>query len=610
MSASPRQPAATPGVPPAAVSRWRWGVLLAVAVLTASRAPLLVSEPRLIAEEASVYLAYARDHGTLATLLLVPTSEGPAGYLHLLANLAALVEARWFPLESAAAVGTLIAFAFQLVPFAIVLWGRSVLFTTESRQLLGCLVLLFGPAMSPAVWLSTINAQVFCGVASLLILLENLSAASARRRWLYRALLLFNGLSGPYTALLTPGFLWRAFRLRSREARVQAGIVVATGVLQFAAYVFAGLGSELAPSRLANLGWGTAVSSILVFHVAGAVLGNELADVIGAPVGLSVQPDLSLATGSAPLPVLIIGAAGLVAWGAWLVRGRREWVLEALLISFVTMAASLTLVAHGLPWRRYSVVPGVAFLLVALFGGCEARRTLRRTACRTLLAVALVVGVATFWRDAPMAVSDFEVTNFGDVPGRPNWRHEVAAWRRDPSHRLRVWPFAGDRSWKAYLARPGDFQQVRLEPAGEWRLIALRETAERRVRIVDPPGDFRVHVAGHASAFPDDLGISLILIDGAPEPTVLARRRIRAVDEAGRFEAYLNPSYFEQGTNAGAKAERTVVLRVDRPAQDGVRIVFDRIAVVPRVEGLLDHWGFTAERDGTSRARRAPGRAG
>jgi hypothetical protein len=36
------------------------------------------------AEEASVYLAYAQSQSFLRSLLFVPTSEGPAGYLPFL----------------------------------------------------------------------------------------------------------------------------------------------------------------------------------------------------------------------------------------------------------------------------------------------------------------------------------------------------------------------------------------------------------------------------------------------------------------------------------------------------------------------------------------------
>ena len=66
-------------------SPWLWLTLAFVAAVF--RAPLLLLEPRLFAEEASVYLAYARQSSTLATLLLVPTSEGPAGYMVFASNL-------------------------------------------------------------------------------------------------------------------------------------------------------------------------------------------------------------------------------------------------------------------------------------------------------------------------------------------------------------------------------------------------------------------------------------------------------------------------------------------------------------------------------------------
>ena len=570
----------------------RWTVLAAVVLVTASRAPLLLLEPRLIAEEASVYLVYARDHGVLPSLLLVPTSEGPAGYLHLAANLAAVLEARLFALEHAAAVSTAIAYLLQLVPFALVLWGRSVAWNTDRRRLLCCLLLLFAPAVSPAVWLSTINSQVFCGVSSLLLLLEDLSFAGRRRKWLYRCLLVFNGLSGPYTALLAPGVLWRSVRQRSREAWIQTALVCAAVALQGFVYLATALGSELAPDRLTPLHPATAASSVLVFHVLGAFLGNELADLVGSSFGLAVQPDLSVPTGSIPLAALAAITAGVLLWGAGLLRERRTDTMTTLAIVFASLSTSLSILAHGLPWRRYAVVPGVVLLLAMLVGSWEAAPTLRRAACRTLIAVALVFGVGTFWRDAPMLVEDFSVTNFGNAPGRPDWREEVAAWRNDPTHELRVWPFAGERSWKAYLPRPGDFQRVRLEPEGNWRLIFFGKAVERRVLIVDAPGDFRVHVSGTASTDLAGMELLLRLTTGGPEPATLARRRILSLSAGRRFDAILTPSYLRQEVAGAENGQRWVVLSVQGPLEKRARIVVDRIAVVPRVRSLLDRWGF------------------
>ena len=588
----------------------RWAAFALLVLLTASRAPLLIQEPRLIAEEASVYLVYARDHGVLSTLLLVPTSEGPAGYLHLAANLAALLETRVFALEHAAAVSTALAFLLQLVPFALVLWGRSVAWTSTRRRLVCCGLLLVAPAISPSVWLSIINSQVFCGISSLILLLEDLPSASPRRRRLYRCLLLLNGLSGPYTALLAPGFLWRSLRLKSREAWIQTALVSATGALQLLCYVAAALGSEQIPDRLTPLGLATGLSSVLVFHVFGAFLGSELAALVAAPLGLVVRVDRSVATGAMSPEALIVATAGLLLWGIWLARARRSWVMTALLIEFVAVSASVSFLAHGLPWHRYAVVPGTVLLLSVLLGGWESKETLRRTACRALLAVALVCGLATFWRDAPMRVDDFSVTHFGDAPGRPDWRREVAAWRRDPAHVLRVWPFAGGRSWKAYLPQPGDFERVRLEPTGDWRLIALRKPVERRVRILDPPGDYRVQVAGTASAGPTELDLRIRLVGGEPDFRTLARGQIRFLGAKGRFETRLNPGYLKQRADSTGQP-RFVVLRLHPIPERGVRVVVDRIAVVPRVIGLLDRW-WLPRRDpaGGGRAKAGAGDPG
>src|SRR5690349_9841021 len=95
---------------------------LAAAGLIIARAPALFSAPRLWAEEGTRYFPTAFHKGWLPSLLQVQH-----GYYALWPNLAATLAARLVPLASAPLVTTLFAFAAQLMPVALILWGRGPL---------------------------------------------------------------------------------------------------------------------------------------------------------------------------------------------------------------------------------------------------------------------------------------------------------------------------------------------------------------------------------------------------------------------------------------------------------------------------------------------------
>jgi hypothetical protein len=63
------------------------------------------------------------------------------------------------------------------------------------------------------------------GLAAFIILFEDMSGWSNRHKWLFRWLVLFCGLSGPYAAVLAPIFALSYFVYREPERLVRAGIL-------------------------------------------------------------------------------------------------------------------------------------------------------------------------------------------------------------------------------------------------------------------------------------------------------------------------------------------------------------------------------------------------
>src|SRR5262249_18355017 len=146
------------------------------------------------------------------------------GYLSLWNNLAAVIAANLVPLERAPLVTTLFAAAAQVTPVALILWGRSVLWRSGMHRVLGVMAVLFAP-LSSEIWLTVIGSQFFLSLICVLILIDGPTAVGRFKIWAYGLLLALAGLTGALSCFLMPLYFWNAWRFRTREAAVRAGIL-------------------------------------------------------------------------------------------------------------------------------------------------------------------------------------------------------------------------------------------------------------------------------------------------------------------------------------------------------------------------------------------------
>ena len=553
-----------------------------------------------MSEEASVHLAYAEASGFLRSLLLIPTSELPAGYLNLVANLAASLAAHVFSLELAATVSTALAFGVQLVPFAIVLWGRSHFWNVPERRIACCMVMLFAPAAHPTVWLSTVNAQVWCGLISFLILCEDLHKASLRKIWTYRFLLLFCALSGTYATMLVIPFLLKIRLEKSRESVRHLAIIAAAALTQVAVYSATAYHLDIAPNRLISARWAASAIGILLFHLLLPIFGRHLIEPLGRTIS---RPIMAQGDGISPDWIGFVGAVSLlvlIVFGVWLCRRRQDPCYQLFPWSFVFLSVVTSIFAYGLPRDRYAVLPGLVFLLALLVGSWQpATGDGRRRTCRVLLGIAMTVGVATYWVDPSYTLQGQPVSNFGYGAGRPDWREEVAKWRHDPGYVLRVWPYSATQSWRAPMPQRDAFRELRtaLATVDNFHLITQQGSAERRVPVDGLPTDFRIIIQG-TSDEPAEL-VSLEVALQTADLTTIAAVPIRKFRAREPFTAHCTsqdlaiiegnrPLGGSEGGKRNFADTRFLTIRITTDVPRPIVVEIDRIEVVPRIEGLLD----------------------
>lgn len=413
--------------------RITWGVFFLLLVLIFLRAPTLLLEPRLWAEEASLFLRYAYTHSFLESLLLVPQKS--AGYFLLVANVPATIAAHMFPLVYAPFVTTYFSLGILLTLFSLILWGHSSVWDTVGKKTLACLVVLFAPSSTGEVWLNSINAQVYCCMIAVCLLLEDLRAVSPRRRWSYRVLLVFCGLSGVYTTFLGGMFLLKAWLEKSREALIQVSLVACTSLIQVAVFLSLYFSNNISGKKLVSLNLGTTLQHVFLHQIAFPLLGPQWGrrldsslDVFGA-----ISAD-TVVSGGALLAGLLAVGYGCAVLYAILPRAY-EYAQMLLLGSYVFIVAGTSVFsAGGVPGGRYAVAAGVFLLWMLLNNLRFSTLDLRSLLCAVFLACALVVGAVGY---RTTGAQMFFVCN----ANCPKWEDELQRCELTSKCVLTVWPY-------------------------------------------------------------------------------------------------------------------------------------------------------------------------
>ena len=332
------------------------------------RAPRLFVDPRFWAEEGSVWFQYAATHSFGATLVFI---FNDSGYLTLFINISAALASTWrmlFGPEYAPLVTTLCALFVQLLCFVFILTGRSRLAGQWWKRMLVSAVVLFSPVAVGEIWLNTINSPSYLGLITVLILFQDPQGWTVRARWTVRALLVLCGLTGVYSAVLSPVFVFAFVLYKCREHLYQAAVLALCLCVQIGSALLVRSGSGLEHSRFSQVTLDSALINAFFNHILVPLTGpsgartllhwfgmdNALAGAIAVPRG----PELLLGAWFSFVLTMLV----LVTVSKRITREKLLLLVCFLLYSALTTVASL----NGLPGGRYAYLPGTALLLLLL----------------------------------------------------------------------------------------------------------------------------------------------------------------------------------------------------------------------------------------------------
>jgi hypothetical protein len=415
--------------------RWiPWGILFLLLVLIFLRAPTLLLEPRLWAEEASLFLHYAYTHDFLDSLLFVP--QKAAGYFSLACTLPATIAAHLFPLAYAPVVTTYFSLGVLLALFAVILWGHSTVWDTVGKKTLACLIILCAPSSTGEVWLNSINLMSYCALISACLLLEDLRKLSPRRRWAYRVLLGFCGLTAVYTTFLGGMFLLKAWWEKSRESLIHVGVVACTSLIQVAVFLHLYFSNHISQKKLIGFDLEKAAQGVFFHQLAMPTLGPRWGQRLRSSLGAVIAP-----SGETVITVAV-GFSCFLALGYCLVvlysitpRTRQHSQLLLLGCYAFTAVGTSIFAMYGVPGGRYAFASGV-FLLWMLVNNLRTPLLWdMRSLCATgVLAGALVIGVMGYRTHGAR-------TYFVCGAGCPKWADELTRCETTGACVITVWPY-------------------------------------------------------------------------------------------------------------------------------------------------------------------------
>jgi hypothetical protein len=341
--------------------------MIVCAVILAARRPAQIRNPQLWAEEGKIWYAEAYTLGARALV------KSFGGYLNttqrFVAALSQWMDPAWVPTIFVAA-------AFGLTLY-VAARTQSARFPLSPHVGYALAVVLVPDTFEVLLFLNNVDRVTAAGLVLLLV------SRDARRWWEHAhdtaAALLF-GLTGPYSVIFAPLFVWRALQRRTRASFVLAVLVIGCALTQGSLIVLHEKG-RLADEGPVAMGHGEFEPRKLL-----AVPGMRIAGSLLA--GSRVPADYPLPVETA-LGVGVLLAVGFLGLRKGRARTERVWLAIACLLVLASALYRCRRVlpdlCHAVYGARYFYLPQLIVLWLLLVLAVDERRWLSRAAAVLLL---------------------------------------------------------------------------------------------------------------------------------------------------------------------------------------------------------------------------------
>jgi len=376
--------------------KFRVILLLACVFVIIFREINLLVYPRFWAEEGQLFYPFALKY-SVVTIFATPL----VGYLTLFNSIISAIQAKLFSIESAPLLSTYAGFIVQLVPVVIVIFTSHEFWNSAVKKIICSLIIVV--LVPPEMFLNTTNSHFIFGLITFLVMVVPAFKLPSFKKYSFRILLIIGGLTGPASMFLSPIFIYKAYREKSKEKYVQAAILSLCAIIQASVIIYTLLYSNnykrLQPFDL-NL-------------TAAAFFTDNF---------------------SLNMNRMSFGIAMFFLYVYLFIKNRKSFEHRIFLLSFIVISVFSTLGSlnmQGAP--RYSYIPTVIFMMMLAFEFFE----LKITQLNSSYLLASVFFVPCFLMSFMCYTYRMQYVY---QPGLPVWKDEVAKYRLDSNYKPIIHP--------------------------------------------------------------------------------------------------------------------------------------------------------------------------
>jgi len=384
---------------------FRVALILCSIPLIAVREPVFILYPRLWAEEGCIFYQFALHHSLYEIF-----STAHVGYLTLFNSIVSALQAKVFAVENAAIVSTYIGFFVQLIPIYIISFTNNEFWNNPIKKIFCILIVIVVTA--PEQWLNTTNSHFIFGLITFLILIISANEISKFQKYFFRILLIIGGLTGPASIFFTPTFLLKAYKEKSKEKYIQAGILCICAIIQAIVIVY----SILFDNKYNRLSEHNHLRSVYHFVIDNFSMISQASSSYFHPISRYLS--------------VFFGLIMIVVYVFLLYKNRKNDLYLIPLLSMIIVGLFSTLGSlHMAGGPRYAYIPTCILMMVLLSELFNLKMKIQYVA-----SVALIICLAIYiidYRESMISVYK---------PTFPRWKDELKKHKVDSTYNPHIHP--------------------------------------------------------------------------------------------------------------------------------------------------------------------------
>ncbi len=385
------------------------------------RSPYIFLNGRFVAEEGSYWFRNAYLFGPIKGLTQVFYGSG---YFNFWANISSVL-ATFLSLEYAPFATVYMAFLVQLYLFVFIIFSESSFLVNKFDKFIGSLLVILTPPMVAEVWLNTLTSQVYFSILTILIFFQKEISNNFFNKT-SPLIVLVSGLSSLIPCVLTPFFIYKYFKNRTRLNFLNFVNLTIAALFQSFIYTYIKI-NNLELSGV-NLRYNISFEKITNYSynvLAKSFFGRDLTQIIFYKF-FSVEFLYVLTI----LLILIF----FVIFKFIFDKLKNDKILIYLVLFFIIQSLFVIYAAKDSQVQgRFALIPSV-LLLFSTYRIFQISSNFTKKFCFLLLFFSLITGAYEYKKNN-------KYRHVLECINCPIWKEEVSKWKQDNTYNIKIWNY-------------------------------------------------------------------------------------------------------------------------------------------------------------------------